>query len=198
MPLPIWAGAALTGLLGAAGTVYTNWQHRKEARRQEQFQERMSGSAAQRSVQDYRRAGLNPALAYDRSASTPSGAAATIGDVGAAGIASAQNARMVKAQLDNMYETQKLTRAQTQVNQIEAANKLVEGEQMRQSLLFQGQNQPHDLRRRAHEATIAGLLVPGHRGTASMEEWLQSMAPGLGSGSLRLMLELFKNFKPGR
>lgn len=79
------AGAIIAGGISAIGSLFggssANSARAEEARKQRRWEERMSNTAHQREVADYQKAGLNPAMAYNRGgASTPSASLPNIQD----------------------------------------------------------------------------------------------------------------------
>lgn len=108
MPFSPVTGSLIVGGLSALGGVFQNRSNARMAREQMRFQERMDSTRAQRAAEDYRKAGLNPALAYDRPAGSPGGASAVMGDPVEKGVNSAQSYRMRVQELQNLETTNRL------------------------------------------------------------------------------------------
>lgn len=84
MPFPF--GAVIGAGAGLLGGAMSNQASARSVGRQLEFQERMSSTSYQRAVEDMRRAGLNPALAYQQGgASSPGGASYTAQNIGESG-----------------------------------------------------------------------------------------------------------------
>lgn len=174
--MPAWLDVGL-GILGATGQAQTNRANRDMSREQMRFQERMSSTAAQRSVLDYTRAGLNPALAYDRPASSPGGSAAQMGDVIAAGISSGQAAARAREELKLIKEQKITTRMQGQAA-FESANKAkVDAAATRQEIWNRGAMQPAIVEKAKAEAALTNAMVPGAEAEAKLWQTLDKAGP---------------------
>lgn len=110
LPVPDYAfiGALIGAGASLVGGMLANKGAKENAQKQMDFQERMSSTAYQRSMADMRAAGLNPILAYKTGgASTPSGASAPVMDVATPAVNSALASTRLKAEVENMVETNK-------------------------------------------------------------------------------------------
>lgn len=189
--MPAWLGPAIDvglGLLGVGGRVLANREQRLEARRNRQFQERMSSTAAQRSQADYAAAGLNPLLAYDRPASSPGGSMADIEDVVAPGVSSAMAAKRMRADLELLREQTEKTRNERRSAEVSAriaSNTEVEATQTAIAKLRQEREvQPFQLELAKALAELQKANVPGAQAEAQFWNslgkagpWAKGLAP---------------------
>lgn len=117
-------GSAAAGGLSYLGARSANSSAREIAREQMSFQERMSSTAHQRSMEDLRLAGLNPLLGYPGGASTPGGAGASFGNELGGAVSSATDALRTRFELEAMKAQRTNTEADTRLKQAQAASTL--------------------------------------------------------------------------
>lgn len=106
--------------VSAVGGFLQNKSSAKQAADNRAFQERMSSTAAQRSAKDYQAAGFNPALAYERPASSPGGSVAPVEDVLGKGVSSGLAAKAQAAQLKLLFEQTKEAQGRAKIANAEA------------------------------------------------------------------------------
>lgn len=123
--MPAWLAAAAPVAIGAGASLIgqerANRMNLRIAREQMRFQERMSGTAWQRAVEDMKLAGINPMLAFQQGgASSPGGQTARMEDVIGPAVSSAMHVMRMRKEL-------KLLDAQTHRTRMDAYRSMAEG-----------------------------------------------------------------------
>lgn len=204
--MPVWLAPVIAGAASLVGGLLSNKQNQREAQKQMDFQERMSSTSAQRAVDDYTKAGLNPGLAYERGASSPGGAQAQIGDVISAAATNARGARdkqieqklardMAESQYMLMREQAGAAASQNAANVALAEKTRAETAATTQQLHFNERLQPsllkraeYDNRQAAANARLTEYGLPGARNAAQFEEWMSGPSNVIRAGEKTLQM----------
>ncbi len=210
MPGPL----LLAGLAAGAGVlsgVIGNRERSGEAARNRRFQERMRNTEWQAGVEDMRKAGLNPALAYSQGgASSPSGSLAQQQNIGDEAVSTALAVKMQSEQLKLLEEQRKKTTLEG--IQVGRRTQILgyEEEMARESrnFYFDIDGKPKgafaDMARAKHgqtlatsarsvqEAELARLTIPERKAVANLFERIGGGGAGV-QALMPLLLQLMRN-----
>lgn len=180
--LPLLMKAA-PSIAAVAGSVLTNRANRKAADRSMAFSERMASTQAQRAVEDFRRAGLNPSLAYDSQAASPSGVSFQNQDAVGAGISNAMQVKQMRTTLREMEDTGRATRQKmfADANEANMRSRVLAEQELseKQAREFAKEVQPFMRGRAESEYLLAKYSLPSAEAEAAFASMMGRAGPAL-------------------
>lgn len=162
----------IAGGFSTAAQKAMNEANAREAQKNRDFQERMSNTAVRRSVADYEAAGLNVGLAYDRSASSPGGAQATMGMVDPLHNARTSSEFRQRMEMDRRTNKALVDKTSAEVEKLHA-----ERDATKQAMEFSAINQPFERAYKSATAALQELQIPGMRNQAKYDELTGMLIP---------------------
>lgn len=163
------AGGLFENFLGDRKAEKANQFSAQQAQLNRDFQERMSNSAYQRGMEDMKKAGLNPILAYQKGpASSPSGATAStsmapVTPFSSSAVSSSINAKRVNAEVENMAETNSNLREQNK--NLQAQNVLTQAQTLQATAAA---------RKTVVDTAIASEMLQKAKSTSAEQETVES------------------------